>query len=170
MASRYGKYIIREPIVKGRTAPEIHICGQQHLCGAELCPGSRFPGFPNEVTIFTIDKPCTVSARHAHDYDELLYFIGGNPMNFYEFGAEAELLMGEEDEVHLIDSTTIVYVPAGLMHCPIFFKEVEKPVMFMHICASPAYTRSAGDLTTGHPVNRQIYMPEEIARFKNSVK
>jgi hypothetical protein len=170
MADRYGKYIIREPIVKGRTAPELHICGQKHLCGEDFCPGSRFPGFPSEVTLFTIAEPCTVSARHAHDYDELLYFIGGNPMNFFEFGAEAELLLGEEDERHTIDTTTIVYVPKGLMHCPIYFKKVEKPVMFMHICASPAYTRSKGDLTTGHPVYREKYDPGETARFKNAGK
>ena len=108
-----------------------------------------------------------VSAKHAHDYDELLYFLGSNPLNFFDFGAQAEILLGEEDEKHLIDTTAIIYVPKGLMHCPIYFISVSKPVMFMHICASTAYRRSAGDLTTGHPVNREKYTPEEIASLKS---
>ena len=164
--TKYGGYIIREPIARGKSAPELHICGETHRFGEEYCPGSKFPGFPNEVTLFTVTEPCVVSARHSHNYDELLYFIGGNPLNFFEFGAEAELSLGEEDEKHIIDSTSIVYVPKGLMHCPINFKKVDKPVMFMHICASPAYTRSGGDLTTGHPVERAKYSPEEANKLR----
>jgi hypothetical protein len=164
---QYEKYIFREPLVKGRLAPQVHICGEKHLNGDEYCPGSNFPGFPNEVTLFTVVEPGVVSAKHAHDYDELLYFLGGNPMNFYDFRAEAEILMGEEEERYLIDTTTVIYVPKGLMHCPIYFLKVEKPIMFMHICSSTGYSRSKGDLTTGHPVNREKYTPEEIVRFKS---
>ena len=164
--TKYGQYIIREPLAKGNQAPQVHICGEKHLFGEEYCPGSNFPSFPNEVTLFTITKPCVVSAKHAHAYDELLYFLGGNPLNFFDFGAKAELLLGEEDEKHLIDTTAIIYVPKGLMHCPIYFNSVTRPVMFMHICASPGYKRSKGDLTTGHPVKREKYTPAEIARLK----
>ena len=164
--TKYGKYIIREPIVKGSSVPEVHICGEKHLYGDEYCPGSIFPDFPNEVTLFTVTEPCTVSAKHAHDYDELLYFLGGNPLNFFEYGAEAEILMGEEDEKHVINTTSIIYVPKGLMHCPIYFRRVDKPVMFMHICSSSAYKRSEGDLTTGHPVYREKYTPEEVIKLR----
>ena len=164
--TKYSKFIIREPIVKGSSVPEVHICGEKHLCGEEYCPGSTFPSFPNEVTLFTITEPCTISAKHAHDYDELLYFLGGNPLNFFEYGAEAEILMGEEDEKHVINTTSIIYVPKGLMHCPIYFKRVDKPVMFMHICSASAYKRSEGDLTTGHPVHREKYTPEEVIKLK----
>ncbi|MBN1189396.1 MAG: hypothetical protein JXA46_06580 [Dehalococcoidales bacterium] len=164
---KYSKYIIREPLVKGKSAPEVHICGEPHLWGDEPCPGSRFPGFPSEVTLFTITSTCVLSAKHAHDYDELLYFLGGNPLNFFDFGAEAEILLGEEEERHRIDATSIIYVPKGLMHCPVYFHRVDRPVMFMHICASPGYFRSKGDLTTGHPVNREKYTPQEIEKLKN---
>ena len=163
---KYSQYVIREPLAKGAALPQVHICGEKHLWGNEFCPGSRFPGFPNEVTIFTVTAPCVVSAKHAHAYDELLYFLGGNPLNFFDFGARAELLLGEEDEKHIIDTTAIIYVPKGLMHCPIYFTEVTRPIMFMHICASSAYTRSEGDLTTGHPPKREKYSPQEIALFK----
>ena len=54
-------------------------------------------------------------------------------MNFKEFGSEVELVMGEEEETYLINTTTWVYVPAGLLHCPLNFKKVDKPIMFGHI-------------------------------------
>ncbi|MCR4394210.1 MAG: hypothetical protein NUV31_07585 [Dehalococcoidales bacterium] len=167
MNTKYEKYIIREPIVKGKSFPEIHICGDSHPYGKENCPGSLFPNFPNEVTLFTIVEPCVISAKHAHDYDELLFFIGGNPTNFFDYQAEAEISLGDEDEKYLINTTTIIYVPKGLMHCPIHFKKVTKPVMFMHICSASAYARSKGDLTTGHPVIREKYTFEELLQFKN---
>jgi hypothetical protein len=166
LSNKYGKYIIREPLVKGRMTPQVHICGEKHLCGDEFCPGSVFPDFPNEVTLFTITEPCVISAKHAHDYDELLYFLGGNPLNFFDFGARAEILLGDEEEKHLIDATTIIYVPKGLMHCPIYFNTVKKPIMFMHICSSTKYARSKGDLVTGHPVKREKYTPDEISKLK----
>jgi hypothetical protein len=78
---------------------------------------------------------------HRHAVAEILYFIGGNPMNFKEFGAEVEFTMGEGDdaEVHVITSTTWVYVPGNLMHCPLNFKKVDKPIMFGHIMFAPTY-------------------------------
>ncbi len=164
---KYGSYIIREPIVKGRLAPEVHICGDKHLNGHEYCPGSNFANFPNEVTLFTVSQPSVISAKHAHEYDELLYFLGGNPLNFFDFGAEAEILLGEEEERHVVNTTTIIYVPKGLMHCPIYFHKVTKPVMFMHICSATGYSRSQGDLTTGHTVNRVKYTPDEIIKLKS---
>ena len=71
-------------------------------------------------------------------------------MNFKEFGAEVELVMGEgEDaETYTITSTTWVYVPANLPHCPLDFKRVDKPIMFGHIMFSPTYQTATG---SGHP-------------------
>ena len=60
-------------------------------------------------------------------------------MNFEEFGAEVELTMGEEREVHVITTTTWVYIPAKLLHCPLNFKRVDKPIMFGHIMFAPTF-------------------------------
>ena len=78
---------------------------------------------------------------HRHSVAEILYFIGGDPMNFKEFGAEVEFVMGEGEEAenHIITTTTWVYVPAGLLHCPLDFKRVDKPIMFGHIMFAPTF-------------------------------
>jgi hypothetical protein len=60
-------------------------------------------------------------------------------MDFKDFGAEVELEMGEEAEKHIINTTTWVYIPAGLLHCPLIFKKVDKPIMFGHVMFAPTY-------------------------------
>ncbi|MBN2238868.1 MAG: hypothetical protein JW712_03765 [Dehalococcoidales bacterium] len=78
---------------------------------------------------------------HKHPAAEVLYFIGGDPMNFAEFEAEVEFTIGEGDdaEVYVITNTTWVYVPANVPHCPLNFKRVDKTIMFGHIMFSPTY-------------------------------
>ena len=65
------------------------------------------------------------------------------------FGAEVEFVMGEgeEKETYIIKNTTWVYVPAGVMHCPLDFKRVDKPIMFGHIMMSPTYKASTDGKT-----------------------
>ena len=46
--------------------------------------------------------------------------------------AKVELYMGEKSEVHVITAPTIVYVPAGLVHCPLKFTKLNQPVLFYH--------------------------------------
>lgn len=60
-------------------------------------------------------------------------------MDFSDFGAEVELVMGEEGEKHIINTTTWVFIPKGVLHCPLDFKRVDKPLMFGHIMFAPTY-------------------------------
>ena len=90
-----------------------------------------------------------IEKAHMHTSAEILYFIGGNPMNFEEFGAEVEFVMGEDEEkeTYIIKNTTWVYVPAGVMHCPLDFTRVDKPIMFGHIMFTPTYKASSDGKT-----------------------
>jgi hypothetical protein len=146
--NRYGKYFLKEPwgIIHPGTPPDAPV----------------YIGLGQEEPVKEWDEPLTQVLRpiyypykmipnsHKHPAAEILYFIGGDPMNFKEFGAEVELVMGEgEDaETYTITSTTWVYVPANLAHCPLDFKRVDKPIMFGHIMFSPIYQTATG---TGHP-------------------
>jgi hypothetical protein len=134
--TKYGKYFLKEP------------WGIQHV------PDPQAPvyiGIGQKAPVKGWDEPLTQVLRpiykafkmipegHRHSCAEILYFIGGDPMNFKEFGAQVELAMGEEGEIHLINTTTWVYVPKGLLHCPLNFKKVDKPIMFGHIMFAPTY-------------------------------
>jgi hypothetical protein len=73
-----------------------------------------------------------VSTTHVHDCDEHLFFLGTNFEDMNDFDAEIELYMGEEGEKHIITVPTIVYVPARMIHCPLNFTRINKPVFFFH--------------------------------------
>ena len=80
-----------------------------------------------------ITKPMSFDHPHSHDFAEMLCFIGGDPTDITDFGAEIEVTLGEECEVHKITSPAVVAMPPGLLHCPIVFKKVDKPLVFLEI-------------------------------------
>ena len=159
---KYAHYIIEEPLEKGPTHPMVHICAE------EDCRGAQFPGFPAEITSVLVTQPLTMNPKpHAHDYDQFLCFLGSNNNNLFEFDAEIEVTLGEEGETNVIDKTSILFIPKGLVHCPLNFKRIGKPVLFMHLCFAPTYTRSVGTMD-GHPPHRERkkYSSEEAARLR----
>jgi len=76
---------------------------------------------------------------HAHAFDEFLCFMGGNLEDIFDFDATIELTMGKELKMFLIEKATVVHIPAGLIHTPLTFKRVDKPVLFHPIALTPAY-------------------------------
>ena len=71
---------------------------------------------------------------HVHPNDEALVFLGKEPDNPEYLGAEIEFRMGEEQEVHVFDTPSVVIAPKGLVHCPLITRKVERPYAFTAIC------------------------------------
>lgn len=80
-----------------------------------------------------------VKEAHAHDFDQFLHFYNADPMHMREFDAEVEIFLGEEGEKHIISEPTVLHIPKGMMHCPLNFKRINKPVIFMNIALTPQY-------------------------------
>lgn len=139
--TKYGKYIlsnaIRHPIPKNRSElPGVS-------AKAEFWP--EISGVNCNFGVHTITEPYLLpDPPHKHDFDEYLFFIGGNILNFEEFDAEIEVAIGEEWERHIITSTSVIYLPSGLQHCPIHVKRVGKPFLFGHIMLSGKYASDKG--------------------------
>jgi hypothetical protein len=74
------------------------------------------------------------SDPHVHPNDEALVFVGLDPDNPEYLGAEMEIQMGEEREVHVFDTPTVVIAPKGFVHCPLITRRVDKPYCFTAIC------------------------------------
>lgn len=128
---KYGKYIKVAPYANERIGKVSHMYGGRDFGGTNFTPawvGITAPLF-------------MMKESHFHDYDEYLFFWGGNAANTEEFDAEVELCLGEEQEKHIITEPCVVYVPGGLKHCPLNFKVVNKPILFMDISISPAYEK-----------------------------
>lgn len=67
---------------------------------------------------------------HVHIYDEFLLFIGADPNNLSELGAEIELSLGKDEEKHIITKPTAAIMPKGFPHCPTTITKVDKPFIF----------------------------------------
>jgi hypothetical protein len=133
--NKYEKYLLRGSLGKAPYTqvanPIISMVNVQKWEDSQLC-----------FRMSTITQPFTMASEsHSHDYNAYMCFFGANPLNFLEFDAEIELCLGDEKEKQIITEPTSVFVPRGLTHCPLTFKRVGKPVLFLHIFASEDYAK-----------------------------
>jgi hypothetical protein len=96
-----------------------------------------------------IDKPFVMESKtHAHDFDQYLIFAGGNLNDLPDLGGVVELSLGWDEqslEKFVFTTATMVYIPRGMLHCPLDFKEVrdpKHPILFHDFYFSPDYFRS----------------------------
>ncbi len=106
------------------------------LRGARIIPEAKANFGWNVIT-----KPYFLDrVTHVHGGDEYLCFLAGKvPDCFSEFDAEIDFYVGKEQELHTITEPTVVYVPKGLLHCPLEFRVVNKPLLFMMILLTPRF-------------------------------
>jgi hypothetical protein len=124
----YARYIRPAPIMR------------EH--NGELVPGYNFKSVyahHGELQAdFTLgfhymNEPYRDAYPHVHDGHEILCFVGGDPRNMDDFDADIELALGEECERYPITCPSVVSIPPGLVHGPLEFKRVGKPVIFIEV-------------------------------------
>jgi hypothetical protein len=83
------------------------------------------------VWIWEIPYPPDLLGAHVHPFDEIVLLISSNQSDLGDLGAEIEWFMGEGDEAErfLLDKTCAIYVPKGLVHGPMNFLRVDRPVL-----------------------------------------
>lgn len=70
--------------------------------------------------------------------------MGGDPDDPAALGGEVELWI--EDERHLLTKSCLVYIPAGVHHCPMNFLRVDRPILhFSTGMTAEAYERESGN-------------------------
>jgi hypothetical protein len=80
---------------------------------------------------------------HTHKTPEVLVALGTDIDNPKELNAEIELSMGPEMEKHIITRSTLVYIPANLIHCPFRVLKVARPFLFIQAQYSGKLTETA---------------------------
>jgi hypothetical protein len=96
------------------------------------------------LTFTHVETPYQMETPHAHDFDEIFAFVPCTN-DLTKFDAEVELYLGEEGEKHVINKTTVVYIPAGLVHAPILYKKVGTPLFFVNYIFASKYTQVRKD-------------------------
>ena len=131
--SKYSKYFTQDIVRDGEIAPflpRVKFNSKKNFGYGDF--GLRFS---------TVTEPFEIpEGPHAHDFEQYLCFVGTG-INVREFGAEVELFLGEENERHLITETTVVHIPAGMVHCPLRFIKVDKPITFINAVLIGRYSQ-----------------------------
>ena len=78
-----------------------------------ILPGDKFPGTaePNS---------------HAHEFDEVVTFIGNNIEDPYDLGGEIEFWL--EDEPQILTKSCLIFIPKGMYHGPLIIRRVDRPI------------------------------------------
>jgi hypothetical protein len=130
--SKYGKCLVKLPISK---------MGQSSMfsTGADI-----LNGFPcNIIYAFGLQVgPLGMSREpHKHDHDEVIYFIGSDPKDIGNLGAEVNFMIGikGQEEDHIFSVPTAVVIPKGVWHCPMVALKFEKPFLCMAVSLTQKY-------------------------------
>lgn len=131
---KYSKYILPAPIMMVRHEDGANIDGYKYLSvyahKGELNANHTL-GFHYMTEVYEDVYP------HIHKGSEILCFVGSNPENINDFDAEIEIVLGEEGEINTITSPSVISIPGGMVHGPLRFKRVTKPVFFIEVTLVP---------------------------------
>ncbi len=82
-------------------------------------------------------RPLLRHEEHVHDFDEMIGFLGSNPDDPYDLGAEIEI--GINGELHRLTRSSIIFMPAGVKHLPLSIISLQRPVLHFSISMNPTY-------------------------------
>jgi hypothetical protein len=112
---------------------------QAYFRGAHQIPGA---GINMGWQLF-IEPVYLEKEPHTHEADEYLIFLGNDPADWFSsFDAQIDLFLGEEMEKYLIDKPTVVYIPPKMLHCPLNFRVLNRPVLFTALLQTPVFTKT----------------------------
>ena len=125
--SKYEKYIVRKAVELDASAREIF--------SSDLMPNAK-----TKIEYLYITADTTIGTGedfppHKHEYEEIFLFLGTDPQDTANLGAEVEFWLGQGDEREkvVINTSSAIYVAPGVVHFPQTWKNVKRPVMLMII-------------------------------------
>lgn len=134
-----AKYIVTElkmPVEKQRIAEEYSKYATRILWLDDEVTDGAF----HMNTAWYLKAAQTLEDRpHVHDTDEIIGFFGSDPDNPYDLGGEIEIWL--EDDKHVITSTAMIFVPAGMKHCPLVLTRIDRPVFHFTTVTGNKYTK-----------------------------
>lgn len=137
---KYWRQVIRGPFYR---APE------PGMTGTSIWAHHNEYGNGTTLGYHCINSNYEVPMMHSHDFHELLCFIGGNPENINDLGAEISICLGDEAEEHIIDTAAVISIPAGLKHGLVRVRKITRPIVFLEISATKEYGQPSEAFTRG---------------------
>ncbi len=121
----YEQYVVRSPM---REAGPDFVENRQNPTMTYMS-GKQVPGLTNYLEIGWVwGVPDRAIPRMRHDnFDELVLHIGSDPDSPEDLGATMRFDLG--DDLTEFDTTHCVFLPKGMNHGPLAWKEVRRPMI-----------------------------------------
>lgn len=84
-----------------------------------------------------------IGKPHVHEVNELLCFYGSNPEDPYDLGGEVEIWI--EGEPHILTKSSLIWLPAGVSHLPLYVNKVERPIFHFSLLLDSQYSLESAD-------------------------
>jgi hypothetical protein len=137
--SKYGKYVItelKEPPEKKAIAPQYQKYAKRILwLDNNVVPGA----FHMNTAWYLKAGPTLDDKPHTHEHDEIIGFFGTNSEQPEDLGGVVEIYL--ENELQVITKSAYVFVPAGLVHCPLYLRRVDRPIFHFTVVTSGVYVK-----------------------------
>jgi len=122
----------KNPQAKGATSPLLRIQGLKDF-GVDICAGMSFINKPFKM----VDK------AHDHNFHSYLCFLSSDPNKQDDLGGEAVIYLGKEKERYVINRPQAIHIPPEMVHCPLEFTRIDRPMLWLEVFTSPFYARIA---------------------------
>ena len=130
--TKYGKYIITEMEMpaeqqswsaKYRPQDKIDLL---HI-NDDVIKGAFYVQAGWFLPAITENKsPDRSTKPHAHTYDEIIGIFGTDTENPHDLCGEIEIWL--EDEPQILTKSSLLFIPRGMMHCPLIIRRVDRPI------------------------------------------
>ena len=134
--SKYIVTTLQEPESKKKIAAEYAKFARRILWLDE----NVVPGAFHMNTAWYLKTNTVELEAHTHETDEIIGFFGSNPADPYDLGGEVEIWL--EDEKHIITRTAMIFVPAGMKHCPLILRRVDRPIFHFTTVTGGQYDKN----------------------------
>jgi hypothetical protein len=134
--TKYGKYIVtklkpkivRADFNKAEKDPKESMTvlqlDSEVVDGAFHVGGSWF--WPREIPPVPLAERPNPVLPHWHEFDEVLALFGTNRDDPHDLCGELEIWLGGEK--HLVTQSCIIFIPKGLVHGPIGWNRIDRPI------------------------------------------
>jgi len=169
--SKYSKYIVTE--LKTPNFPPEFVNAYRRFATRILWMDKDVVPGAFQMNCSWYLKPNAHGAEaHQHDVDEIIGFFSSDSKHPYDLGGEIEFWL--ENEKFIITRTAMVFIPAGMKHCPLIIRRVDRPIFHFSTVTAGSYIQQKTDIKSGTPrlkLNRyvvtELQMPEEKRRINN---
>ena len=157
--SKYGKYVVTE--LKTPDFPAEFVERYKEFANRILWMDDKVVEGAFQMNCSWYLKPSTHGAEaHKHDVDEIIGFFGNDPKDPYNLHGEIEIWL--EDQKFLITRTAMVFLPAGMNHCPLYIKRVDRPIFHFSTVTGSKYIQQKMDETRKPGADYSKYVVTEL--------